>query len=479
MAKYNPPDNNSSSQAQQAQGPAQSAAIGNNEAINNLAEAIRRLGQQGGLQFSFQGAPPTRIDTALLLSQKPRVTVAFPPCSEELLGLIKSTDTDEITGLFKEYFKFARHRTFGQQLRNGTLEELDQQLTGEIDDVLLGGCQTGGAIYSTTGAPNWPSDCCICTPCVTLDGNRNPSPIPPPAGGTPTTIKRLFIGDALWLFYFERMGLNQILGAILDAFASTGRLPISNGSLSVGVRDDIVALVLEIMVRQTKTGMSSTVRDRAGLYRTTLGWVSDGGRKLNVDSEINTGFNTLFHKFIYHALEFYRDKRLAIAIQGAAGGVARPSAATLVTISETLELLTKRFEPFSYGRNYYNTLSGIVWAIASLSVLRALAPTLGIPPALTDIHELVPAAYDLLVLKRPVTSGDANRFIVHRECARNGRDILLDLEVINHLDAIPGGQLEDWLTQVEAKVEAYRTSYRSMTGVDIGASANPTIAQQA
>ena len=57
-------------------------------------------------------------------------------------------------------------------------------------------------------------------------------------------------------------------GAILDAFAYTGRLPISNGSIDLTHQDDIMALVLEMMVRQTKTGMSSTVRDRNGAFRT-------------------------------------------------------------------------------------------------------------------------------------------------------------------------------------------------------------------
>ena len=105
--------------------------------------------------------------------------------------------------------------------------------------------------------------CCLCPPCVTLNGNRNP-PLPPHT--TEPQIRRLFIGDAVWLYYFERMGINQILGVILDAYACTGTLPISNGSIEAGVRDDIVALVLEVMVRQTKMGMSSTVRDRACLF---------------------------------------------------------------------------------------------------------------------------------------------------------------------------------------------------------------------
>ena len=83
------------------------------------------------------------------------------------------------------------------------------------------------------------------------------------------------------------------------------------------------------------------------------------------------------------------------------------------------------------------------------------------------------------MLKRAVTHGETNRFIVHRDCARNGRDVLLDLEVIDHLDTNPGGELENWVTQIEAKVESYRTAYRTLTGIDLGASATPMVEQQA
>ena len=82
-------------------------------------------------------------------------------------------------------------------------------------------------------------------------------------------------------------------------------------------------------------------------------------------------------------------------------------------------------------------------------------------------------------MKRPVTHGDANRYLIHRECARSGRDILLDMEVIDHKARGAGGELEQWVTQIESKVEAYRTAYRNMTGVDIGASSTPAIEQQA
>lgn len=459
----------------QQSGTASTSSPPPSTAARDLAELITKLAQAGGLPVAFSQVPATRINTAERLSQKPRVTVAFPPCTDELMALIRSADTDDITTLFRDYFAFEHHVILGQDT-NGS--ELSAQLPSRLDPALLScvaGTGSGPTILHNTGVP-WPTECCLCSPCVTLKGARNPPPSSFPAQ---PTIRRLFLGDALWMYYYERMGVHQILGAILDAYATTGRLPISNGSLLAGVEDDIIALVLEVMVRQTKMGVSSTVRDRAGVYRTALGWNSDGGRKLSIDSEVNTGFNTLFHKFIYHALEFYRDKRLAVAIQGAAGGVARPSVATLITISETLEVLKKRFEAFDYGRNYYNTLAGIVWTVAGLSIIRSLVDALGIPRTFGDAHEFVPAAYDLLVLKRPVTHGETNRFIVHNECARNGRNILLDLEVVNHLQAAPGEELEDWLTQVESKVEAYRTSYRALTGIDLGTATSQTVEQVA
>src|SRR4051812_21282374 len=40
------------------------------------------------------------------LTQFSAVSVAFPECSDVMLSLIKSTDIDEITGFFNDYFSF-------------------------------------------------------------------------------------------------------------------------------------------------------------------------------------------------------------------------------------------------------------------------------------------------------------------------------------------------------------------------------------
>ncbi|NOT46926.1 MAG: hypothetical protein HOP17_04150 [Acidobacteria bacterium] len=461
------PKNKDDYQAMQQQG----GTTGGSTRESDIKSLIKILEEARGIPISLRLTEPDRIETGKRLTNRfGRVTVAFPPCSGEMLALIKingNTNKDDIDRYFEEYFNFGlKHKI----ISSTALSELDPDLLECSDD--------GTSIFSEVdpALTEWISDCCLCSPCLTLDGIRNADPSPTPL----PSIKRLFPGDVVWLSFMERMGISQILGAILDAYACNGRLPISNGSLEPGIKDDIVALVLEVMTRQVKTGISSTVRDRACLYRTALGWTSEAGRKLNLDTSVNTGFNTLFHKLIYHSLEFYKDKRLAVAIRGTAAPVAPPSVATLITIRDTIDVLKKRFEAFHYGRNFYNTLSGIVWTIAGMSVIRSLATTIGIPPAFNAPDEFIPAAYDILVLKRPVNTGETNRYLVHKECADKGRDVLLDLEVIDHQDTTPvTGELEVWLTQIEAKIEGYRTAYRTLTGVDLGVSPTPVIEQQA
>lgn len=439
----------------------------------DLARLIRELAQQGGFPIALSATRLPTVDTGVRLRQRLRRTIAFPPCADTLLGLVRTTDADEVTTDFRDYFTFAQHSTLGEFVNaSGATEHLATQLGATLDPALVT-CGQPGPTVAHVHSTAWPDDCCLCSPCVTLDGTRN-------TDGTRPGVRRLFIADLVWLFYMERLGLFQILGTILDAFAYSGRLPISNGALNpASVRDDVTALILEVMVRQTRTGLSSTVRDRVAAYRTCLGWTSEGGRKLAMDTQVNSAFTLLFHKFIYHALEFYKDKRLAVAIQGTAANTQPPSAATLITLSDTIEVLKNRFEVFDYGRNATNTLGGLVWGIAGMTIVRELRSTLGIPEAFNQPHEYIPAAYDLLVLKRAVTHGDANRYLIHRECARSGRDILLDMEVIDHKARGRDGELEQWITQIESKVEAYRTAYRNMTGVDIGVSATPAVEQTA
>ena len=219
-----------------------------------------------------------------------------------------------------------------------------------------------------------------------------------------------------------------------------------------------------------KMGISSTVRDRDSSYRRCLGWSSEAGRELDSKAVINTAFNNLFHKFIQSALEYYKDKRLATAIQ-ATNIPGKPSVATLITIGDTIDVLKKAFRPFDYGRNHLNTLSGIIWVVAAMDLIKRIRTTLGIPKHYDDPSQYIPAAYDLLVMGRQITPSDTNRYTIHRECAKDARDILLDIQVLR-VDkkefAKPNGELEIWLDLVEDRIEGYRTDYRNLTGIDLG-----------
>jgi hypothetical protein len=63
------------------------------------------------------------------------------------------------------------------------------------------------------------------------------------------------------------------------------------------------------------------------------------------------------------------------------------------------------------------------------------------------------------------------------DCATSGRDILLGMEVIKTGKT---DELTGWINEIESKVESYRSSYRAMTGVDLGMKTPPpTIEQRA
>lgn len=446
--------------SEQPQGESAAAA---SFGIPEIEAVINRLLVNRGVPITLSQAPVAPVDTTTPLNNRPAVNVAYPPCTDVLLSLIKTTDVpqtekDHITLYFDEYFRFRSSDIV--LFANIGATDLDRGLVDCLN----------------AHDEAWPPGCCLCPSCIELNGNRNPGP----AGVTPS-FRRLFIADLVWLYYFDRFGIFRILGVILDDFATTGRFPISNGSLDPGLRDDITALILEAMVRETKSGLSSGVRERESTYRRCLGWASASGRKLTIPSQVNTGFSTQFHRFIYHALEFFKDRRLAVAVRGVASPSAPPSAATLVTLSDTIDVLKKRFEVFDYGRNFFNTLNGIVWAIAAMSVVREIRTTLGIPPAYNEPHEYLSAAYDLLVARQAVTGTESNRYTLHRECARDARDILLDIEALNEQAAgfaEPGGELDRWLTQVEGRIEGYRTAYRALTSIDLGETRDAAVEQR-
>src|SRR5690606_6972775 len=124
---------------------------------------------------------------------------------------------------------------------------------------------------------------------------------------------------------------------------------------------------------------------------------------------------------------------------------------------------------FDYGRNAYNTLSAIVYVIATLNLVRTLRDDIGIPSTYTKLSQYVSAAYAKLVEGKSSSEYQPNRYLLHLDCAEKGRDLLLDIDALdaNDLDAI-GSWLENKI--VEERIESYRKAYRDITKIDLAES---------
>ncbi|HZK04760.1 MAG TPA: hypothetical protein VFC82_02815 [Actinomycetaceae bacterium] len=471
------------------------------ELMNSLAGILKALNHPIAADHRPSGEAEKLLKKELnkrAVEAKP-VTVAFPTCTDVMFSLVRTSSSDEIAGFFHDYFQFCDHQLLadaadlesvldrGLRTCSGKWFQRITPSNCEGDVVITSrpgtsssseGTATTAAMPRATPGADWPPFWCFPPTCVSLRGRRHLYPDPDPAAPAPGKIKRLFAADLLWVFYVERLGIFQILGRILDDYAYIGALPISNGSLRPGAEDDVTAVVLEAMVRATEAGASSKVRDRNSSYQRALGWQSEAGRRLNQAGRSNQELTRYLHQFFGKVLRFYDDKRLAVAIRSTGSPAAQPSTETLTAISVTLVEMKKTFERFHYGRNYTNTLSAIVWAIAGMALIERLKEDLGIPRAYNSPHEFIPAAYNILVLENKDAPLETSRYENHKICAEAGRDILMDIELLDLTDVSIGGELDTWLSVIEGSVEKYRTAYRSLTGVDIGA-ASPAIEQQA
>ena len=167
-----------------------------------------------------------------------------------------------------------------------------------------------------------------------------------------------------------------------------------------------------MMIRDIKKGTGSTIRDRAFTYAKCLGWkLSTQPTEIDPNKvTVNNAFNKLFHKFIKLSLTYYKEKRLAEAI--AQASLVQPSSATKIAIQDTVSLLKNAIEAFRQGRNYYNTLNGIVWVIAAIDLIYRVRDSIGIPLSYNSLEQIIPAAYSLIVEKKAINSSDTrqNRF---------------------------------------------------------------------
>ena len=78
-----------------------------------LKQILQALASAGGLPITVAQAPLSPVELRPRLDQLPPVTVAFPPCSDVLLALIKTQTApkDDITKFCEEYFTFDQHQT--------------------------------------------------------------------------------------------------------------------------------------------------------------------------------------------------------------------------------------------------------------------------------------------------------------------------------------------------------------------------------
>jgi hypothetical protein len=272
----------------------------------------------------------------------------------------------------------------------------------------------------------------------------------------------LTVGAVIWLYFYERMGVFKILGALLDDYNYRGKYPISGRRfMNVSTPIEYSTLIDRISTLH-RLGISSALRDRICLYQRVLGVSIENN--LNIESERNSGFMNTFNRLIDYMLEYYKAKQLAQAIQAQTNPTTQPrsSVATQTSIRDTISVLKQHFEPLQYGRNQINTFLGIATVHATLCLVNLLKSEIGIPTQYERPEEFIPAAYDILVAKRSRTLNESNRFIIHDNCASYGYRLLTDIETIN-LETVPavatGSSLDIWLNDVEGWVEGYRNAY--------------------
>jgi tetratricopeptide (TPR) repeat protein len=272
----------------------------------------------------------------------------------------------------------------------------------------------------------------------------------------------LTVGAVLWLYYYERMGIFKILGALMDDYNYRGKYTITGNRKDSNGNPNGYSTLMDMVCTWHRLGMSSNLRDRICLYQRVLGVSIENN--LGVESERNTGFMGTFNKLLDYMLEYYKDKRLAVAINNSTSG--RSSVATQTSIKDTINLLRQQFEPFQYGRNQINTFLGIATVHATICLLYNIRKEIGVPDQYESPEEFIPATYDILVAKRSVTLNETNRFIVHDNCASYGYRLLTDLETADLAQFQPvatGGVLDLWLDDVEGWVEGYRNAYSSVS----------------
>lgn len=278
---------------------------------------------------------------------------------------------------------------------------------------------------------------------------------------------KLNFGTVLWLYYYDRMGIFEILRVLMNDYNYIGKLPIS--AKSENTTSDITLRYSELMDTIStlyRLGIGSNANDRKSLYQRVIGVTIPSENGNGIASEKNENFMKNFNKVVGLMIDFYRDKQLAQAIRDTSTNTIRSSVATQTAIRDTILVLQKNFEVLDYGRNRINTFLAIATVYATICLVRMLKDEIGVPRQYDQPHEFISATYDILVAKRPVTSSEVNRFTIFDNCASYGYRLLTDIELIEpaQLTTVAiGSTLDAWLNDIEGVVEGYNNAYKSIS----------------
>jgi hypothetical protein len=268
-------------------------------------------------------------------------------------------------------------------------------------------------------------------------------------------LSQLGMGAVIWLYYYEKMGIFKILGALLDDYNYKGKYTIK-------IKEPY-AVLMEHVSTLYRMGIASNLRDRVTLYEKTIGLSVDNSYGMVTTQ--NESFMKTFDGILKQALEHYSYRRLDNAI-GSATGAARSSVATLTTIKDSLENLKSQFQPFYYGRNTINTFLGIATVYATICLVRLMKSDIGISTQYDKPQDFIPAAYDILVMNKPAVNTDNNRFITYDNCASYGYRLLTDFELVNTSLFNPSSNVDDplnlWINNIEPLVEGYKKAVGSI-----------------
>jgi hypothetical protein len=391
---------------------------------------------------------------------KRRRAVIIDPLSDFLLSQIDVTlPDDELSIMFKEYFERKPHNIFAG-LESGPPRGYAWPPDARDPIAVLKARDAMNCIVPIDPIPI--TGCPLPCSCITLSGDRRikdyvkdkPPSFPPPSVPPWTTglITTLDVADQVWLHLLDKMGLFDMLTVLLNDFARGGRYSIPG--------DEIYGLIMQKMIDQIYTGMSSRVKQRTAASLRSTGLerqLKEPDKSLEGIVLINRGFTKLLFRLISLLLIFYRYRRVQDVIVGVVSH--QPSSAAYAEITKTIDLLKLAMQPFYYGSNYSDTLKGIVWALAGLYILRATRDKYGVSMSSERFDQLIPAAYSILV--KPGQTTESNRWVLHKSAADNTRNFILSVSALQ-TDILDNVKM--FVTQEEDRVEAIRHAILQITG---------------